>query len=178
MFLTYLTIPDILTHRSSLELFEKMEEFIELCLEEAREGFYRGEVPVGCVIVKEGKVIAKAHNRVEQTKDPTAHAEMIAIKEAVQFLGSKYLYGCHVYVSLEPCPMCAYALVLARVERLIFLAPDPKYGAVMSVYNLLDEPVFNHRVKWEYIPVEEASTLLKTFFKEKRKSSYIQELMP
>ncbi len=147
-----------------------MQEFVQLCLELAKEGFERSEVPVGCVVVKNGVVIAKAHNRVEELKDPTAHAEMLALREAMQKLGQKYLYGCEVYVSLEPCPMCAYAMVLARVERVVFLALDEKYGAVMSSFNLFDEPCFNHRVKWEYLPVEEARNLLKEFFKKKRTS--------
>lgn len=90
---------------------------------------------------------------------------MLAIREATKALDSKYLYGCEVYVSLEPCPMCAYALVLSRVEKVVFFAPDEKYGAVMSRFNLLDEECFNHRVRWEYFPVEEASLLIKEFFK-------------
>jgi len=125
-------------------------------MEEAKKAFQKGEVPVGCVVVKEGQVVAKAHNRVQELKDPTAHAEMLAIREATKALDSKYLYGCEVYVSLEPCPMCAYALVLSRVEKVIFFAPDEKYGAVMSRFNLLNEECFNHRVRWEYLPVEEA----------------------
>jgi len=147
-----------------------MQEFVQACLELAREGFERSEVPVGCVVVKDGVVIAKAHNRVEELKDPTAHAEMLALREATQKLGEKYLYGCEVYVSLEPCPMCAYAMVLARVERVVFLALDEKYGAVMSRFNLFDEQCFNHMVKWEYLPMEEAKNLLKEFFKKKRAS--------
>lgn len=145
-----------------------MSEFINLCLELARKAFEKGEVPVGCVVVKDGKVIAKAHNRVEELKDPTAHAEMLALKEAMKVLRQKYLYGCEVYVSLEPCPMCSYAMVLSRVERLVFLASDEKYGAVMNRFNLLDEQAFNHGVKWEYIPVEDAGRLLKEFFKSRR----------
>ncbi|MCS7277808.1 MAG: nucleoside deaminase [Aquificaceae bacterium] len=146
-----------------------MQEFINLCLEQARTALKRGEVPVGCVIVKDGIVLAKAHNRVEELKDPTAHAEIVAIREATEKLGQKLLYGCEVYVSLEPCPMCAYAMVLARVDRLFFLALDEKAGGVMSRYNLLDEPAFNHRVRWEYIPIEEASKLLKDFFISRRR---------
>ncbi len=145
-----------------------MKETIRLCLKEAKEAFEKGEVPVGCVIVKEGRVIAKAHNRVQELKDPTAHAEMLAIREATKSLGEKYLYGCEVYVSLEPCPMCAYALVLSRVEKVVFFAPDERYGAVMSRFNLLEEEAFNHRVRWEYMPVEEASLLIKEFFKRLR----------
>ncbi|MCX8060748.1 MAG: nucleoside deaminase, partial [Aquificaceae bacterium] len=82
-----------------------MQEFIELCLQQARRAFLKGEVPVGCVVVKEGKVVAQAHNRVEELRDPTAHAELLALKQALSSTGSKYLYGCEVYVSLEPCPM-------------------------------------------------------------------------
>lgn len=145
-----------------------MQNFIQLCLEEAKKAFEKGEVPVGCVVVKEGKVIAKAHNRVEELKDPTAHAELLAIREALRVLGDKYLSNCEVYVSLEPCPMCAYALVLARVERLVFLAQDEKLGAVMSLYSLLEEPAFNHRIRWEYVKVEEAGELLRNFFNRLR----------
>ncbi|MFN3471569.1 MAG: nucleoside deaminase [Aquificaceae bacterium] len=141
---------------------------MRLCLEEAKKALQKGEVPVGCVVVKEGQVVAKAHNRVQELRDPTAHAEMLAIREATKLLQSKYLYGCEVYVSLEPCPMCAYAMVLSRIERVIFLAQDEKYGAVMSRFNLLEEEGFNHSVRWEYLPVEEASLLLKEFFKSLR----------
>ncbi|MCS6957054.1 MAG: nucleoside deaminase [Aquificaceae bacterium] len=145
-----------------------MQEFVNLCIEQAKTALKRGEVPVGCVIVKDGVVLAKAHNRVEELKDPTAHAEIVAIREATEKLGQKHLYGCEVYVSLEPCPMCAYAMVLARVDRLFFFALDEKVGGVMSRYNLLDEPAFNHRVRWEYIPIEEAGKLLKYFFINRR----------
>lgn len=145
-----------------------MQEIINLCLLSAREAYKRREVPVGCVVVKDGEVISVEHNRVEELRDPTAHAEMLALKQAVEKLGSKHLYGCEVYVSLEPCPMCAYAMILHRVKKLVFLSADEKYGAVMSRFNLLEEPSFNHRVLWEYMPVEEASRLLKDFFKSLR----------
>lgn len=145
-----------------------MQESIDLCLSLARKAYQKGEVPVGCVVVKDGRLIAKAHNRVEELKDPSAHAEMLALRQAREKLGGKYLYGCEVYVSLEPCPMCAYAMVLYRVKKLIFFAPDERYGAVMSRFNLLDEPSFNHKVLWEYLPIEEASRLLKDFFKSLR----------
>ncbi len=145
-----------------------MQESIDLCLSLARKAYQKGEVPVGCVVVKDGRLIAKAHNRVEELKDPSAHAEMLALRQAREKLGGKYLYGCEVYVSLEPCPMCAYAMVLYRVKKLIFFAPDERYGAVMSRFNLLDEPSFNHKVLWEYLPIEEASRLLRDFFKSLR----------
>ncbi len=139
-----------------------------MCLLRAKEAFERGEVPVGCVVAKDGKLLAKARNRVEELKDPCAHAEMLALKEASQRLGEKYLYGCEVYVSLEPCPMCTYAMVLYRVKRVVFFALDERCGAVMSRFNLLEEPSFNHRVSWEYIPVESAKELLRDFFKRLR----------
>ncbi|ADO45097.1 CMP/dCMP deaminase zinc-binding protein [Hydrogenobacter thermophilus TK-6] len=145
-----------------------MEKFIELCLNLARRAYERGETPVGCVVVKDGKVIAKAHNRVEELKDPTAHAEMLALREASESMGGKYLYGCEIYVSLEPCVMCTYAMILKRVERLIFLAQDYRHGGVMSMYSLLDDMRFHHRVRWEYMPVEEAQKLLRDFFRNLR----------
>ncbi|MCS7171350.1 MAG: nucleoside deaminase [Aquificaceae bacterium] len=145
-----------------------MQEFVKLCMEQAREAFFKGEVPVGCVVTRDGRVVAVAHNRVEALKDPTAHAEIIALKEAMQALDEKHLYGCEVYVSLEPCPMCAYAMVLARIEKVLFLAGDEKCGAVMSRFNLLDDPAFNHRVKWEYLPLEEAGDILRKFFSLRR----------
>jgi len=146
-----------------------IDYFIKLCLEEAKKAQKKGEVPVGCVIVKEGEVIAKAHNRVEELKDPTAHAEMLALREANQITGSKFLYDCEVYVSLEPCIMCAYAMVLSRVKKVVFLAKDERHGGVISLYNIFDDIRLNHKVMWEYLPVEESSELLRNFFKELRK---------
>ncbi len=147
----------------------KDQTYISLCLEEAKIAYEKGEVPVGCVVVKDKKVIAKAHNRVEELRDPTAHAEMLALKEASSKLGEKYLYGCRIYVSLEPCLMCTYSMVLRRVEKVIFLAQDEKHGGVMSLYNLLDDIRLNHRVKWAYTPNERSEELLKKFFKGLRK---------
>lgn len=147
----------------------KNQTYISLCLEEAKIAYEKGEVPVGCIVVKDEKVIAKAHNRVEELKDPTAHAEMLALKEASSKLGEKYLYGCRIYVSLEPCLMCTYSMVLRRVEKVIFLAQDEKHGGVMSLYNLLDDIRLNYRVKWAYIPDERSEELLKKFFKRLRK---------
>ena len=146
-----------------------MNYVIKLCLEEAKKAFKKGEVPVGCVIVKEGEVIAKAHNRVEELKDPTAHAEMLALREATRITGSKFLYDCEVYVSLEPCIMCAYAMVLSRVKKVVFLAKDERHGGVISLYNIFDDIRLNHKVVWEYLPVEESRELLRNFFKELRR---------
>ncbi|MFN7065783.1 MAG: nucleoside deaminase [Aquificaceae bacterium] len=147
---------------------QRLQTFIGLCLLEAKEAYHKGEVPVGCVVVKEDELLARAHNRVQELKDPTAHAELLALSYARERLGSKYLQGCEVYVSLEPCPMCAYAMVLHRVKRVIFFALDEKGGAVMSRFNLFEDPAFNHRVSWEYLPIEEASQLLRGFFRSLR----------
>jgi tRNA(adenine34) deaminase len=98
------------------------DRWIKECLRQAKRAFDAGEVPVGAVVVKDGKVIAKAHNRVESLRDPTAHAELLAIKKALKKLNQKYLHGCTLYVSLEPCAMCAYALVLVRIDKVVFLA--------------------------------------------------------
>ncbi len=142
--------------------------FLKKALELAKEAYIKGEVPVGCVVVKDGKVIAEAYNRRESLKDPTAHAEILALREAGKDSGNWRLEGCSVYVTLEPCPMCAYALILARVERLIFGAVDEKQGGVMSLYNLLDDHRFNHRVKWTYKPMEECGNIIKDFFRKRR----------
>ena len=144
------------------------KRWIKACLEEAKKAYKIGEVPVGAIIVKDRKIVSRAHNKVERLKDATAHAEMLAIKRALKKLKTKYLYGCTMYVSLEPCPMCAYALILARIERIVFLAKSEKTGAVMSLYNLLDDLRFNHRVKWEYRPFKEAQLLVEKFFEIKR----------
>ncbi|RUM31017.1 MAG: tRNA-specific adenosine deaminase [Aquifex sp.] len=144
------------------------ERFLKLALEEAKKAFNKGEVPVGAIIVKGEKIISKAHNRVEELKDPTAHAEVLAIREACKTLNTKFLEGCELYVTLEPCVMCSYALVLARVEKVIFSALDKKHGGVVSIFNILDEPTLNHRVKWEYYPFKEASGLLSEFFRKLR----------
>ncbi|MCS7084018.1 MAG: nucleoside deaminase [Aquificaceae bacterium] len=136
----------------------------ELCLELALKAKNLNEVPVGCVVVKNGLIISKAHNQVETLKDPTAHAEMIALKGAFKAAGSKYLTDCEVYVSLEPCPMCAWALALARVKKVVFLALDERRGGIISNWGLLDET----STKWEYKPIMLASSLISEFFKSLR----------
>ncbi len=127
-----------------------------------------GEVPVGCVIVKDGEILAAKHNLVQTLKDPTAHAEMLAIREACDKLKEKFLLNCEVYVTIEPCIMCTYALVLSRVSKVVFYAPDPKHGGVFSLYNILDDPYINHKVKWVYEPKEEIKKLMELFFRERR----------
>lgn len=121
------------------------EHFMQLALQEAEQALAEDEVPIGAVIVHRERVIASAHNQREQLRDPTAHAEMIAITQAAASLGSWRLEDCTLYVTLEPCVMCAGAIVLARIPRLVYAAADPKAGAVASLYQLLSDPRLNHR---------------------------------
>lgn len=144
-------------------------EAMGLAVEEAKEARARGEVPVGAVVVADGKVLARAGNQREATGDPTAHAEMVAIREAAARSGGWRLTGATVYVTLEPCPMCAGALVASRVGRVVFGAPDPKAGACGSLYNLCVDPRLNHEV--EVVPgvlEQECAELLRRWFAERR----------
>ena len=138
-------------------------------LKEAKEAFEEDEVPVGAVIVSQKRIIAKAHNQVERLKDPTAHAEMIAITQAASTLGSKWLNEASIYVTIEPCSMCAGALVLARIKNIVYGAQDPKTGACGSVVNLVNHQKLNHRIAVKSgILKEECGLLLKEFFSHKR----------
>src|SRR5665213_2552498 len=121
------------------------EHFMRMALAEAQAALEEGEVPVGAVIVREGRVLASAHNQREQLRDPTAHAEMVAITQAAEALGSWRLEGCALYVTLEPCPMCAGAILQARIPTVVYGATDPKAGAVHTLYQLLSDPRLNHR---------------------------------
>ena len=139
-------------------------------LKEARKAFQEEEVPVGAVIVHQGRIIARGHNQVERLKDPTAHAEIIAITSAANYLGTKWLLQASLYVTIEPCSMCAGALVLARIKNLYFGASDPKTGASGSVINIVNHKKLNHRIKVvKGIFQAECSSLLRDFFKKKRK---------
>jgi len=136
----------------------------------ARRAAALGEVPIGAVLVKDGKVIGRGFNRRETSKDPSSHAEMIAIRQAARRLDAWRLTGTTLYVTLEPCPMCMGAIILARVERLVFGSFDPKAGAAGSLYNLADDPRFNHRVEVASgIRGGECSDLLSGFFRELRR---------
>jgi len=138
-------------------------------IKEAKKAFEKDEVPVGCVITHKNKIISRAHNQVELLKDPTAHAEMIAITQATNFLGSKWLQDCSLYVTIEPCSMCAGALVLSRIKNIYFGAKDPKAGACGSTLNITNNKKLNHRIKVKSgILEEECGLLLKEFFKKKR----------
>jgi tRNA(adenine34) deaminase len=146
------------------------ELYMQEALKEAQKAFSEEEVPVGAVVVHQGKIIARGHNQVERLKDPTAHAEIIAITSAANYLGTKWLNQASLYVTIEPCSMCAGALVLARIENLYFGASDPKTGACGSVINIVNHKKLNHRIKvTKGILQVECSSLLKDFFKKKRK---------
>ena len=145
------------------------EYFMDLALREAEVALSRKEVPVGALIVQHGVVIAKGSNQTEMLNDPTAHAEMIAITSAASHLGSKRLDDCILYVTLEPCPMCAGAIVLARLPILIFGAYDPKAGACTSLYTITNDTRLNHRAHTVGgVREEQCGGLLREFFKARR----------
>jgi len=138
-------------------------------LKEARFAAEDEEVPVGCVIVHDGRIVGRAHNQRERLKDPTAHAEIIAITQASSALERWRLSGCTVYVTVEPCAMCAGALVLARVDRLVYGAPDAKAGACGTLYNIVSDERLNHRIEVTAgVLADEASALLSDFFRRRR----------
>jgi len=144
--------------------------FMKEALKEAKKAYNKDETPVGAVIVKDGIIIAQAHNEKEMKNDPTLHAEISAIRKACKKLGEWRLNDCDLYVTLEPCAMCAGAIIQARVGRLFIGTPDPKAGAVGSVLDLLGVQEFNHRVEVSYgLLEEECSMILKDFFRELRK---------
>jgi tRNA(adenine34) deaminase len=143
--------------------------FMQMALAEAAAAAVEDEVPIGAVIVHEGQVLAAAHNQREQLRDPTAHAEMIAITQAATALESWRLENCTLYVTLEPCPMCAGAIVQSRVKRVVYGADDPKAGAVKTLYQLLDDTRLNHRAEVTAgVLAEECGRVLSEFFQQKR----------
>lgn len=146
------------------------EKFMKMALKEAKKAYDKLEVPVGAVIVKDGKVIAKAHNLKETKFDTTKHAEILAIQKASKKLGSWRLLDCEMYVTLEPCSMCAGAMINSRIKKLYIGALDEKTGACGSVLNLLEDYPFNHKIEVEMgILQEECENMLKDFFKMLRK---------
>lgn len=148
---------------------EGFRSFMGLALDEARAAAARGEVPVGAVVVQGDRVLARAGNRTRELSDPTAHAEMLAIRAACGSLGSERLVGCDLYVTLEPCPMCAAAISAARVGRLYFGAADPKSGGVTVGARVFSHPQCHHVPEvYDGIGAEEAEALLKGFFAGRR----------
>ena len=147
-------------------------DFMKIALEEAQSAYRRGEVPVGAVLVREGNVLARAHNSPIALNDPSAHAEMLVLRQAAEKIGNYRLAGTELFVTIEPCVMCAGAIVHARVERVIFGVRDPKVGAVVSLYNILDDKRLNHQVKvTEGVLKEECGEIISRFFREKRVTS-------
>jgi tRNA(adenine34) deaminase len=165
--------PELLSH----------EHFMQQALREAQVAFDEDEVPIGAVIVHDdpalgARVIASAHNQREQLHDPTAHAEMIAITQAAEALGTWRLQRCTLYVTLEPCPMCAGAIVLARMPRVVYGPADPKAGAVTTLYRLLDDPRLNHRAEAiGGVLKEPCGEILSRFFRQKRSTATQQRLI-
>ena len=148
----------------------EQENYMELALNEAKKAYKIEEIPVGAIIVKDGKVISRAYNQKETKNNPIAHAEILAIERASKKLGRWRLDDCDLYVTLEPCPMCAGALINSRIKKLYIGTPDEKTGACGSVLNLLEDYKFNHKIEVEkYILKDECEKILKDFFKKLRK---------
>jgi tRNA(adenine34) deaminase len=153
-----------------------MINYMEYALEEAEISEKLGEVPIGAVIVKDGEIIGRGHNLTETSKDPTAHAEMMAIRQAAKALGGWRLTGCEMYVTCEPCSMCAGAMIWSRIKKVHIGTMDPKAGAAGSVLNVLQEPKLNHHVEIETdIMQGECSAILKRFFKTLREKNRLSE---
>lgn len=151
------------------DLHDKDLHYMRLAIDEARLASARGEVPIAAILVANDKILAQAHNFRELWQDPTAHAEMIAIREAATRLGTWRLTDMTLYVTLEPCTMCAGAIVLARIPRLVFAAPDPKAGACGSLFNITQDERLNHRVEVASRVLEpESQELLQSFFRSLR----------
>jgi tRNA(adenine34) deaminase len=147
------------------------QEAMQAALAQARLAAEGGEVPIGAVIVREGAIVASGQNRVLRDLDPTAHAEIVALRAAGAAIGNYRLNGCTLYVTLEPCSMCAGAMIHARLDRLVFATADPKAGAAGSVLSVLNHPQLNHQMQVEQgILADEAADLLRSFFRERRSS--------
>ena len=143
--------------------------YMQEALKEAEKAFSIGEVPIGAVITRGGEIIARGYNLREKHKDATAHAEIVAMRQAGEALGGWRLLGCTLYVTIEPCPMCAGAMVQARLPKLVYGARDEKGGAAGSIYNLVQEEKFNHRLEVrEGVLAEESKALMQKFFKARR----------
>jgi tRNA(adenine34) deaminase len=144
-------------------------ETMQAALDEARAAEAAGEVPIGAVVVRDGAIIARGQNRVLRDKDPTAHAEVIAVRAAAEAIGNYRLSGCTLVATLEPCAMCAGALIHARVDRLVYGAADPKAGAAGSVLSVVNHPALNHQMTVQGgVMAEESASLLRGFFQQRR----------
>lgn len=144
--------------------------YMGLAMEEAQKAYDVGEIPIGAVLVMDNQVIARAHNMRESWHDATAHAEVIAIREACKTLHRWRLTGATLYVTIEPCPMCAGALVMSRIDRLVYGSPDYKAGAVESLFNVVQNPALNHRLEVTAgVRADECTAIMKDFFRQRRK---------
>lgn len=153
-------------------MMEPDRKWMQKAFREAERAFDADEVPVGAVVVKDNQIIGRGHNMVEQLNDPTAHAEIIAITAACETLGEKFLTDCTLYVTLEPCPMCAGAIVHSRLDRLVFGAFDEKAGATSTLYNIVQDDRLNHQVEVvSGLDSERAGGILRDFFRQKRESA-------
>lgn len=154
----------------SLPALPSDDIFMKLALNEAQAAFSIGEVPIGAVLVRDGEVISQAHNMRETWHDPTAHAELMVIRDAARALGSWRLTGCTLYVTIEPCPMCAGALLQSRISRLVYGASDPKAGAVATLYSLLTDDRLNHQVQVTHgVLADACGNIMQDFFRRLRK---------
>jgi tRNA(adenine34) deaminase len=148
------------------------KRYMQMAINQAAIAEENGDVPIGVVIVHENRIIAKAYNERQQLNDPTAHAEIIALTQASEAVGSWRLHGCTIYVTLEPCPMCAGALVLARIDRLVFGTEDPKTGACGSLYNIVQDLRLNHQVQiTSGVLMEDCKAQLQAFFQRRRQEN-------
>jgi tRNA(adenine34) deaminase len=152
-----------------MKKIDKEKFFMQEALKEAKKAYKKNEVPVGAVVVYNNKIVAKAHNLNITTNDPTAHAEILALRKASKILRNYRLLDCEMYTTLEPCPMCAGAMVYARIKRLVYATEDPKSGCCKSVLNIVNNKKLNHRIEVvSGVCKKEAEKLLKTFFKKLR----------
>lgn len=154
-----------------MNIDERKLFLMEIALKEAKKAYIKGEIPVGAVLVRENKIISKAHNIIQKSRNTLKHAEMITLEKGMKKLNSKFLSECELYITLEPCPMCAGAIMLAKIKKVYIATKDPKSGFGGSVYNVLDNNKLNHKCEIEYGILEnESSQLLKNFFIELRNS--------
>ncbi len=152
-----------------MENLKDDQRYMKMAIEQAGIAEENGDVPIGAVIVYKSQIIGKAYNQREQLKDPTAHAEIIALTQAAAFMESWRLNGCTIYVTLEPCPMCAGALVLSRMDRLVYGCDDPKTGACKTLYNIVQDERLNHRLEvTSGVLANECGKLLRDFFQHRR----------
>ena len=160
----------------TMEINKEDERYMRMAISAAQIAEENGDVPIGAVIVYKNQIIGKAYNQREQLKDPTAHAEIIALTQAASFIESWRLHDCTIYVTLEPCPMCAGALVLARMDRLVYGCDDPKAGACKSLYNIVQDERLNHRLEVTGgVLAEDCSKLLQEFFQRRRSENNQQQ---